>query len=156
MAWRSDRALPIHGSVELAMPVGELWRIFRRVRGWPGWNPCFFLAGVTGGSLAQGRTLIWAFNPIRPQYLYKLPAVASLVEVVPERRVTWEVTALPGFHARHTYWMEPIGADRCRFGSWEVAEGPMYRLLRPFWLAHFRYVCEESLRGAASLRVSST
>jgi hypothetical protein len=149
--WRDDSALPIEGSVELEMSVEDLWREFRRVRAWPRWNPCFWIAGVEGGTLAEGRTLRWAFQPIRPQYLYKLPAVARLVEVLPAKRVTWEVTALPGFHARHSYWMEPITAERCRFGSWEVAQGPLYGLLRPFWLAHFRFVRDASLEGAARL-----
>jgi hypothetical protein len=149
--WQADPELPVQGSVEVAMPVEDLWRIFERVRGWRRWNRCFWIAGVTGGRLAEGETLLWAFNPIRPQYLYKLPAIARLAEVVPQRRVTWEVLVLPGFYARHTYWMEPLGEDRCRFGSWEVAEGPMYRLLRRFWLAHFRYVRDESVAGAARL-----
>jgi len=150
-AWQADPDLPVAGSTVLAMPVAELWRTFSRVRAWPRWNRCFFVAGVVGGDLAEGRTLVWAFNPIRRRYLYKLPAIARLAEVVPEQRVTWEVILLPGFYARHTYWMEPIDEGHCRFGSWEVAEGPVYRLLRGFWLAHFRYVCRESLRGARRL-----
>ena len=147
-AWKSDPELPIAGSTEVAMSVDALWDVFRRCPDWPTWNSCFWVAGVTGGRLATGETLVWAFNPIRRRYLYKLPAIARLVEVVPRQRVTWEVTLLPGFHARHTYWMEAIDEGHCRFGSWEVAEGPVYRLLRGFWLAHFRYVCRESLRGA--------
>lgn len=149
--WKDDRELPIEGSVEVDLPVQELWRIFSRVRGWASWNPCFLIAGVRGGSLAEGATLLWAFEPIKPHYPYKLPAVATLVEVVPEKRVTWEVTLMPGFHARHSYWMEPLGEERSRFGSWEVAQGPVYRLLRPFWLAHFRFVRDASLEGAACL-----
>jgi hypothetical protein len=149
--WQVDPALPVEGSVELPMPVEELWRIFRSPRGWSRWNSCFWAAGVTGGRLETGRTLLWAFEPIRPEYLYKLPAVARLVDVVPGRRVTWEVTALPGFLARHTYWMEPIGNEACRFGSWEVADGPLYLLLRPFWLAHFRFVRDASLAGVERL-----
>jgi len=149
--WKDDPELPIEGSVEVDLPLAELWRIFTRVRRWPDWNPCFRIAGVRGGSLAEGRTLLWAFEPIKPHYLYKLPAIATLAEVLPAQRVTWEVTALPGFHARHSYWMEAIGQERSRFGSWEVAEGPLYKLLRPFWLAHFRFVRDASLQGAASL-----
>lgn len=149
--WKDDPELPIEGSVEVALPVEELWRIFRRVRAWPEWNSCFWVAGVRGGRLEANRTLLWAFEPIRPEYPYKLPAIAQLVEVLPGRRVTWEVTALPGFHARHSYWMEPLDDGRSRFGSWEVAQGPLYRLARPFWLAHFRFVREASLAGAAGL-----
>jgi hypothetical protein len=149
--WKDDPELPIEGSVEVDLPVEELWQVFRRVRDWPSWNPCFWIAGVRGGSLAEGRTLLWAFEPIKPHYPYKLPAVATLVEVVPQQRVTWEVTLMPGFHARHSYWMEPLGEGRSRFGSWEVAQGPLYRLLRPFWLAHFRFVRDASLAGAARL-----
>jgi len=67
--------------------------------------------------------------------------------------VTWEVSA-PGFHALHSYRFAALGPEHCRFGSWEVAEGPTYRALRPFWLAHFRYVCRESLAGARMLAAS--
>ena len=157
-SWKADPELPISGSVALPIEVRELWQLFANVRAWPRWNPCIWTATLTGGpSLRtgapprQGQTLVWAFNPIRRRYLYRLPAFATLVEVVPERRMTWEVTLLPGMWARHTYWMEPLEGGGCRFGSWEVAEGPVYRLLRRFWLAHFRYVCKQSLIGARRL-----
>ena len=157
-SWEVDAELPIAGSVELPISVAELWQRFANVRGWPTWNPCMWTATVTGGlSLAagapprEGQLLVWAFNPIQRRYLYRLPAIATLVEVVPEQRMTWEVTLLPGMWARHTYWMEPLAGGGCRFGSWEVAEGPAYRLLRPFWLAHFRYVRRQSLIGARRL-----
>ena len=127
-----------------------MWEIFADVRGWPDWNPCMWRARVSGGVLREGATLRWAFNPIRPRYLYKMPAVATIAEYEEGRLVGWEASA-PGFHALHRYEIEPLGPDRCRFGSWEVAEGPMYRALRRFWLAHFRYVCEASLEGARGL-----
>ncbi|MEA2218039.1 MAG: hypothetical protein QOJ35_665 [Solirubrobacteraceae bacterium] len=142
--------LPIEGSVEVAMSVDALWETFLDVPGWSRWNPCIWRSSVRGGELREGATLVWAFNAIRGRYLYKLPAVAEIVEVLPARRITWEVGA-PGFHALHSYRFEAVAADRCRFGSWEVAEGPVFRLLRRFWLAHFRYVCTESLAGARSL-----
>jgi hypothetical protein len=157
-SWQVDAELPIAGSVELPISVADLWQRFANVREWPTWNPCMWTATVTGGpSLAagappqEGQLLVWAFNPIQRRYLYRLPAIATLVEVVPEQRMTWEVTLLPGMWARHTYWMEPLASGGCRFGSWEVAEGPAYRLLRAFWLAHFRYVCRQSLLGARQL-----
>ena len=71
-------------------------------------------------------------------------------EFEPCDRVTWEVRA-PGFHALHSYRFAALDERRCRFGSWEVAEGPAYRGLRRFWNAHFRYVCRESLAGASAL-----
>jgi hypothetical protein len=133
------------------MPVEALWHAFMDVERWPEWNPCIWSARVKGGAeLAEGATLIWAFNAIKPRYLYKLPARAEIVELVPHDRVTWEVNA-PGFHALHSYRFAGLGPDRCRFGSWEVAEGPAYRALRRFWLAHFRYVCRSSLDGAQAL-----
>lgn len=104
---------------------------------------------VPRGRLARGATLVWAFRPVRRRYLYRLPAIARLVVVEPEREVTWEVTALPGFHARHTYSFADLGEGRSRFGSWEQASGPLYRWLHRFWTAHFRFVCEESIAGAA-------
>ena len=105
---------------------------------------------MRGGELRAGAQLIWAFNPIKRAYAYKLPALAEIVEFERCDRITWEVS-MPGFHAVHAYLFAPLGDDRCRFGSWEVAEGPAYRGLRRFWNAHLRYVCRESLGGAAAL-----
>jgi Polyketide cyclase / dehydrase and lipid transport len=146
--------LPVEGSIEIAMSVDRLWEIFLDVAGWSRWNPCIWRSNVRGGELREGATLVWAFNPIARRYPYKLPAVAQIVEVLPRRRVTWEVSA-PGFHALHSYRFAELGPDRCRFGSWEVAEGPTYRALQRFWLAHFRYVCTQSLTGAHSLESRS-
>lgn len=142
--------LPIEGSVDLAMPVEQLWQTFTDVERWPAWNPCIWRARVREGRLCQGATLVWAFNPIRRGYLYKLPATAEIVEFDRLDRVTWEVRA-PGFHALHSYRFAELGPGRCRFGSWEVAEGPLFRSTRRFWLAHFRFVCRASLAGAAAL-----
>jgi hypothetical protein len=142
--------LPVTGSVELETGVERIWEAFLDVPSWPSWNRCIWRARVRGGELREGATLIWAFNPIQPRYLYKLPAVAEIVEFEPYDRITWEVRA-PGFHAVHAYRFASLGDGRCRFGSWEVAEGPVYRALRRFWDAHFRYVCRESLAGARVL-----
>jgi hypothetical protein len=142
--------LPITGSVELELPVERLWEIFLDVPGWARWNPCIWRARVRAGELREGATLIWAFNPIERRYLYKLPAAAEIVEVGPCDRVTWEVR-MPGFHALHSYRFAALDERRCRFGSWEVAEGAGYRRLSRFWNAHFRYVCRESLAGASAL-----
>jgi Polyketide cyclase / dehydrase and lipid transport len=143
--------LPIEGSVELEIPVERMWQVFLDVPGWPRWNPCIWRARVRGdGELRLGASLVWAFNPIRRRYLYKMPATAEIVEFEPADRVTWEAR-VPGFHALHSYRFADLGAGRSRFGSWEVAEGPAYRATRRFWLAHFRYVCRESLAGARAL-----
>jgi hypothetical protein len=142
--------LPIAGTTEVALPVERVWAIFADVERWPDWNPCFRRASVDGGELRERATLHFAFNPIRRGLPYRLPARAELVEVVPNDRVTWEVDA-PGFHALHSYRFAALGGERSTFGSWEAAEGPTYRALRPFWLAHFRYVCRESLAGARTL-----
>jgi len=142
--------LPIAGSVELAMPVEALWQAFLDVPRWRDWNPCIWRSRVRGGELREGATLVWVFNPIRRAYPYKMPATAAIVEFEPCDRVTWEVAA-PGFHAVHSYRFAEAGPGRCRFGSWEVAEGAVYRATRRFWLAHFRYVCRASLAGAATL-----
>jgi hypothetical protein len=61
----------------------------------------------------------------------------------------------PGFHALHSYLFADLGEGRSRFGSWEVAEGAGFRGLRRFWLAHFRFVCRESLAGAERLAAAS-
>ena len=145
--------LPIQGSVELDMHVEDLWGAFLDVESWPSWNPCIWRARVRGGELRDGATLAWVFNAIKPWYPYKMPARAEIVEFERNDRVTWEVDA-PGFHALHSYRFAGVGPGRSRFGSWEVAEGPVFRATRRFWLAHFRYVCRESLAGARALAQS--
>jgi hypothetical protein len=142
--------LPIEGSVELDIPVEELWQTFLDVEHWPEWNPCIWRSRVREGELREGATLTWVFNPIKRWYPYKMPARAEIVEFQQHDRVTWEVKA-PGFHALHSYRFAGLGPGRSRFGSWEVAEGFTFRALRGFWLAHFRYVCRSSLAGAQSL-----
>jgi hypothetical protein len=127
--------------------VERAWELFLDVPAWPDWNPCIWRSRVRGGELRDGATLIWAFNPIERRYLYKLPAIAEIVEFEPLDRITWEVS-VAGFHAVHAYRFAALGERRCAFGSWEVAEGPGYRALRRFWDAHFRYVCRASLAGA--------
>ena len=145
-----DPELPIEGTTEVALPVERMWETFLDVPRWRDWNPCMSWARVGGGELKEGATLHWAFKPIKPHYLYRMPAMAKIVEFEPQRKVTWEVRA-PGFHAQHSYLFEPLGSDRCRFGSWEVAEGAGYRVMRRFWLAHFRFVRDQSLAGARAL-----
>lgn len=150
-----DPALPVEGWTEVALPVERLWEVFSDAESWPAWMPSFARVWAPGGRLKEGTRFIWLFNPIRPHYLYRLPAFAQIVEWRPCERVTWEVTA-PGFHALHSYRFERVSGERCRFGSWEVAEGPVYERLRGFWLAHFRYVCRTSLEGAAALGARGT
>jgi Polyketide cyclase / dehydrase and lipid transport len=140
---------PVHGTVELAVPANELWRAFSRPDLWPRWNKSFFW--VHNRSLERGKQLVWAFQPIKPAYLYKLPAIAKIVEVEEGRRATWEVTAFPGMFARHTYSIEDRGDGRSAFSSWEQAMGPGFRLTRAFWVAHFRFVRDRSLEGAQKL-----
>lgn len=106
---------------------------------------------VRNRDLLLGQELIWVFEPIRWWYLYKLPAHARIVELEAQGKVTWEVTFIPGFYARHTYSMEDLGAGRTRFSTWEKATGFSFRLLRIFWLAHFVFVKERSLEGAQAL-----
>lgn len=148
--WPPDDALPIAGWADVELSAERMWAHFADVASWHRWNPCIWRARVRGGELRQGARLEWVFNAIRPWYPYKLPAVATIVECEPGRRVTWEVR-LPGFRALHSYLIEPVDDDRCRFGSWEIGRGAAYRLLRPFWLAHFRYVCRASIEGARLL-----
>jgi hypothetical protein len=134
---------PVEGTIEVAIPVGTLWDLFARADLWPRWNRCFYWA--RNHDLVAGQNLVWCFQPIRWWYVYKMPAVAGIVEAEPRRWATWHVTALPGFFARHTYHVEDLGGGRTRFGSWEQAMGPELRLTRRFWLAHFRFVRDRSL-----------
>src|SRR5690606_15355601 len=146
----SDRDMePVTGSVEVQIPAQELWRQFSKPHKWPRWNRCFFW--VRNRSLPPGHRLIWIFKPIRWWYLYKLPAVAPNAEVEPESKITWEVSVLSGFHAIHTYFIERIDEKSCRFRAWEKASGWSFRLLRKFWLAHFRFVLKKSLEGVQTL-----
>ena len=45
---------------------------------WPRWTKCFFWA--RNRDLQLGQKLIWAFQPIRWYYLYKMFAIANIVE----------------------------------------------------------------------------
>ncbi|MGH9902318.1 MAG: SRPBCC family protein, partial [Pyrinomonadaceae bacterium] len=99
--------VPVEGTVEVNIPAPVLWEAFTRADLWPRWNSCFFWA--RNRDLVPGRQLVWCFEPIRRWYPYKMPAVARIVEVEEGRRVTWEVNALPGFYARHTYHVEDLG-----------------------------------------------
>jgi hypothetical protein len=146
---RSNDMEPVQGSVDVAIPTGVLWELFTQANQWPRWNACFYWAA--NRDLAAGANLVWCFQPIRWWYLYKFPAIARIVEVEPADHVTWHVTAVPGFFARHTYSVEDLGAGRTRFSSWEQAMGPEFRLTRGFWIAHFVFVRDRSLEGAKLL-----
>jgi len=140
---------PIAGTVEVDIPIDKLWECFRRADLWPRWNACF--RSARNRDLVRGEKLVWVFNAIRWWYPYLMPASANIVEAEPRTKVTWEVTVLPGFFARHTYHMEDLGNGRSRFGSWEQAMGWSFRLFRRFWLAHFTFVKDRSLEGAKRL-----
>jgi hypothetical protein len=146
----AEPPLPVTGSVGLDIPVERMWDAFADVPGWRRWNRSFARSWVRGGELRKGATIVLVFRPLRRAYPYRLPGTAELVEVDPCRAVAWEVRA-PGFHALHRYFFEDLGEGRCRFGSWEVAEGAVYRATRRFWVAHFDFVCRESLAGARRL-----
>src|ERR1700687_4661946 len=118
---QADSMEPIQGTVEVNIPIDKLWEAFRNANSWPRWNKCFFW--VWNKDLVLGQKLIWVFQPIKWYLPYKMFAIANIVEVVPQQKVTWEVTALPGFYARHTYHMEDLGNGRSRFGSYEKAMG---------------------------------
>src|SRR5512132_4476889 len=77
----SGDMIPVHGTVDVDIPVGVLWEFFTRANLWPRWNKCF--TWVHNRDLELGRQLIWSFEPIRPWYLYKMPAAAKIVEVEP-------------------------------------------------------------------------
>ncbi len=145
----SNDMSPVHGTVDLDVPADVLWQCFRNASLWPRWNPCMFWA--RNRDLVLGQKLIWAFEPLRWWYFYKLPGVATLIEVEENRKVTWEVTIMPGFYARHTYSIEDLGDGRSRFGSWEKAMGPLFRALKFFWVGHFIFVKDRSLQGARLL-----
>jgi len=142
---------PVQGTVDVDIPVSVLWEAFTHANWWPRWNKCFFWAH--NRDLVLGKKLIWVFQPIKWWYLYKMFAIANIVEVEKEKKVTWEVTALPGFYARHTYSVEDLGDGRSRFGSWEQAMGPQARFgpTKKFWVAHFTFVKDKSLEGARHL-----
>lgn len=140
---------PVHGCVEVAIPLEKLWAFFVHANRWPRWNKAFFW--VHNRDLVPGKQLIWCFRPIRRLYPYLMPAFARIVEVEPNRKVTWEVSAFPGFYARHSYYVEDLGDGRTRFGSWEKASGWAFRLMKRFWIAHFRFVRDRSLEGVLAL-----
>jgi glyoxylase-like metal-dependent hydrolase (beta-lactamase superfamily II) len=141
---------PVAGSVDVDVPVEILWEAFADPSKWPRWNDCMLWAH--NRDLVKGDQLVWCFNPVRRGQLYRMPAFAEIIEVERERRVTWEVaSALPGFFAHHTYTLEDLGGGRTRFGSWEKACGETFCWMRRFWIAHFTFVRDSSLRGARLL-----
>jgi glyoxylase-like metal-dependent hydrolase (beta-lactamase superfamily II) len=140
---------PVQGTVDVDVPIDIFWECFRSANFWPRWNKCFFWAH--NRDLALGKQLIWAFQPIKPWYLYKMWAIAKIVELEKQRKVTWEVTAFPGMYARHTYHVEDLGNGRTRFGSWEKATGWGFNIIKKFWIAHFTFVKDRSLEGATTL-----
>jgi glyoxylase-like metal-dependent hydrolase (beta-lactamase superfamily II) len=147
----STEMTPVQGTVDVDIPVSVLWEAFRHANWWARWNNCFYWAH--NRDLVLGKKLIWCFQPIRWWYPYKMFAISNIVEVEKEKKVTWEVTALPGFYARHTYHMEDLGDGRSRFGSWEQAMGAQIRFAptKKFWTAHFTFVKDRSLEGARYL-----
>src|SRR6266699_647787 len=134
----SEGMIPVQGAVDVDVPLATLWDFFTHADWWPSWNRCFFWA--KNRSLVKGLQLVWVFQPIRWWYPYKMFAIAKIVELEERRRVTWEVTALPGFYARHTYHVEELGNGRSRFGSYEKAMGWSFHLFRWFWIPHFIFV----------------
>jgi glyoxylase-like metal-dependent hydrolase (beta-lactamase superfamily II) len=148
LAASTDMA-PVQGTVDVDIPIETLWAGFVHANFWPRWNKCFFWAH--NKDLVEGQHLIWTFQPIKPWLPYKMWAIANIVELLPQQKVTWEVTALPGMYARHTYHMEDLGNGRSRFGSWEQGMGWGFRPMRWFWLKHFTFVKDESLIGAKRL-----
>jgi glyoxylase-like metal-dependent hydrolase (beta-lactamase superfamily II) len=140
---------PVEGGVDIDVPADVLGRAFFQANLWPRWNAC--MAWVRNHDLRVGDQLIWVFEPIRPWFLYRFPATAKIIEVEQGRKVTWEVTALPGFYAQHTYTITDLGDGRSRFSSWEQATGPTFRATRAFWIAHFEFVKNRSLQGARLL-----
>lgn len=145
----STDMVPVQGTVDVDIPIATMWASFAHADSWPRWNKCFFWA--RNKELVKGQHLIWTFQPIKPWLPYKMWAIANIVELVPQQKVTWEVTALPGMYARHTYHMEDLGNGRTRFGSWEQGMGWGFRPMRWFWLKHFTFVKDESLIGAQRL-----
>jgi glyoxylase-like metal-dependent hydrolase (beta-lactamase superfamily II) len=142
---------PVHGTVDVDIPVSVLWEAFTHANWWPRLNKCMYW--VRNRDLVPGQHLIWIFQPIKWWYLYKMFAIAKIVEVEKEKKVTWEVNALPGFYARHTYSVEDLGDGRSRFGSWEQGMGVQARFgpTKKFWVAHFTFVKDHSLEGARTL-----
>ena len=145
----STDMVPVQGTVDVDIPIDVMWASFAHANFWPRWNQCFFWA--KNKNLVKGDHLIWTFQPIKPWMPYKMWAIANIVELEPQKKVTWEVTALPGMYARHTYHMDDLGDGRTRFGSWEQGMGWGFRPMRWFWLRHFTFVKDESLKGAVAL-----
>ena len=145
----ADDMAPVSGTIDVDIPVKELWACFRKAHLWKHWNSCFLW--VRNKDLIAGEQLVWAFQPIRKKYIYKMPAMAKIVEVIPEQKVTWQVNILPGFYALHSYTFEDLGNGRTRFGSWEKAYGWNFRGMKRFWIAHFEFVKNASLDGAKKL-----
>src|SRR5216110_757592 len=77
----STDMLPVQGTVDVEIPIDRFWECFRRANFWPRWNRCFFW--VHNKDLQLGRQLMWAFEPIKWYLLYKMFAIARIVELEP-------------------------------------------------------------------------
>jgi hypothetical protein len=140
----------VEGIGDLKVPLSTLWKALTRAANlWPRSNRC--MLWVRNRDLVRGKQLLWAFWPIRWWYPYILPAIAKIVEVRNQYRVTWEVTALPGFYARSTYHMKNLGGSPSRFGSWERVTGWGFRPTKWLYIPHFVFAKDRSLEGARFL-----
>jgi glyoxylase-like metal-dependent hydrolase (beta-lactamase superfamily II) len=142
----------VEGAVDVDVPPDVLGSAFFRPHLWPAWNTC--IAWVRNHELRLGDRLVFLFEPVRPWLPYRLPCTSRISQLEPNRRVTWEVTALPGFYARHTYSITPLSGGRSRFSSSEQAAGPSFRAARALWLAHFNFVKERSMQGVRLLEAA--
>ena len=60
---QSNDMTPVAGTVDVNIPIHELWEFFTHANWWSRWNKCFFWA--LNKDLVLGKQLIWAFQPIR-------------------------------------------------------------------------------------------
>ena len=75
----STEMAPVQGTIDVNIPTAVFWEAFTHANWWPRWNKCFFWAH--NRDLVFGKKLIWAFEPIRWWYLYKMFAIANIVEL---------------------------------------------------------------------------
>lgn len=143
---------PVHGFVDVDVPIETLWQIFSRPNTWHRWNHCFLF--VINRELVLGEQLICLFEPIRSGFLYKMPAIAKIIELKQRHKVTWEVTFIRGFYARHTYYMEDLGNGRTRFGFLGESNGLEFSFDEVVLDSPLCFCQELFLKRSASARTS--
>lgn len=112
---------------EAPVSARQAYRFFCNIDDWADWSSVIDRAKLFGGEWHQGAFLMFA-----PK-IGKLPAVplvVRLLDVEPERSITWGLQ-LPGGSIKHRFSFIPLDNDHCRIHHEECSEGLITLLAWP-------------------------